>query len=122
MSYELIWEPHGVVKRFFGVLTGRDIVESVERIEADPRFDACRHVINDLLAVERVDVSATDVEYVAAIDRGAALTNPDIRVAFVTTSPRLVALAEQYAEGGQSAYPTRIFDALVVARAWATAR
>jgi len=118
MSYELIWEPAGVVKRYRGVLTGHDLVESVERTEADPRFDGLRYVINDFLAVVRVEVILADVEHVAAVDRGAAMTNRDIWIAVLTTSGEITGLARRYAELSRNVYPTQVFETMSQARLW----
>lgn len=118
MSYELIWEPRGVVKRYYGVLTSTDLVEPVERTEADPRFDALRYVINDFVAVERLELAPFDVEYVAAVDHAAAKSNHNIWIAVVTTASDVIALVERYGELSQDAYPTRVFETMTQARAW----
>lgn len=118
MSYELIWESRGVIKRYFGVLTSTDLVEPVERTEADPRFDDLRYVINDFLAVERLELAPFDVEYVAAVDHAAAKSNHDIWIAVVTTASDVIAVVERYADLSQNAYPTKIFDTMAQARAW----
>lgn len=118
MSYELIWETRGVVKRFYGELTGQDMVQSVVDVEADPRFDICRYVINDFLPLEGIAPVDNVIDYIAAIDSAAAETNPNIRIAVVTASPEIIALATQYANSPLNAYPTRIFATLAEARAW----
>ncbi|MGE5450479.1 MAG: hypothetical protein ACM3VZ_01375 [Acidobacteriota bacterium] len=118
MSYELIWEPRGVIKRYFGVLTSRDLIEPVERTESDPRFDNLRYVINDFVAVDGLDLGPFDVDHVAAVDHAAAKTNDNIWIAVVTTSSDVIALVERYAELSRNAFPTRIFDTMTQARSW----
>lgn len=122
MSYELIWEPRGVIKRYYGVLTSTDLVEPVERTEADPRFDRLRYVINDFLAVERMELAPFAVEHVAAVDHAAAKTNQNIWIAVVTTAGEVIELVERYAELSRNAYPTRVFDTMEQARSWLTDR
>lgn len=122
MSYELIWEPRGVIKRYYGVLTSTDLVEPVERTEADPRFDRFRYVINDFLAVERMELAPFAVEHVAAVDHAAAKTNQNIWIAVVTTASEVIELVERYAELSRNAYPTRVFDTMEQARSWLTDR
>ena len=118
MGYELSWESRGLVKRFFGDVTARQFIDAVIESECDARFDGLYHVINDFLAVESFVFTPDDVDYVAAIDKAAAVSNPHIRIAVVTCNPEIIALASQYAESPMNAYPTRIFAALADARAW----
>ena len=118
MSYEIVWEPRGVVKRFFGQLTSNDMMLSVAETEGDARFDDLRFVINDFLGVSDVMSSHRDVEEIAAIDSIAAMTNPRIRVAIVTTLPIVVEMAEGYINSPLNKYPTKMFQTLEDARTW----
>lgn len=118
MGYELSWEPRGLVKRFFGDVTEKQFIDAVIDSESDARFDGLRHVINDFRDVESFVFTPEDVDYVAAIDNAAAVSNPNIRIAVITSSPEIIALATQYAESSLNVYPTRIFATLADARAW----
>lgn len=118
MSYEIIWEPRGVVKRYFGHVTSADMVQSVTDVEGNPRFDDLRYVINDFLAIDDISSSQKDVDDISVLDKGASFTNPQIRIAVVTTSPDVTALATAYAESSMNAYPTKIFASLSEARSW----
>jgi hypothetical protein len=119
MSYEIIWEsPQRVVKRHFGHLTSNDVLAANTEIEADPRFDSLRCVINDFLGCTGVTISTPEVAEVAAIDRSAAITNPNIRIAMVATHPEVVAAANAYANHALTIYLTRVFCSMADARAW----
>lgn len=118
MSYEIIWEERGAIKRFWGMVTSHDMVQSVLDTERDPRFDDMRYVINDFLDITGCSAGASDAEEVATQDCGAAMTNPRIRIAVVTDSPSIIALTNQYANSPVNAYETRIFSTLPEARAW----
>ena len=118
MAYELHWQVRGVVKRYFGTVTAKDIVESVIDVERSPRFDSIRYVINDFLGAEALDATGLDIEELAAIDRGAFATNPNIRIAVVTRRADVAGLATQYAESPVNVYPTRVFASLQDAQAW----
>lgn len=122
MGYELIWEPRGVLKRFFGQVTDSDISGSVARIHGDRRFDTLRYVINDYLDGTGHRIPLNAVEEIAAIDDAAAISNPHIRVALVAATPEFVELATQYAGATMKIYPTRIFSSLDEARIWLDAR
>lgn len=118
MGYELSWESKGLVKRFFGDVTDKQFIDAVIESESDARFDGLRHVINDFRDVESFVFTPDDVDYVAAIDNAAAVSNPHIRIAVITSNPEIIALARQYAESPMNVYPTRIFATLADARSW----
>ncbi len=59
MSYELIWEQQGVLKRFYGRSSVLEVFHANVEGERDERFDSLRYAINDLLdctefTIERV--------------------------------------------------------------------
>ena len=119
MAYALKWDaPEGVVKHFFGPVTGQDILDSVIETEASAHFDRLRWVINDFLDATSVTVTADELDEIAAIDRAAAQSNPYIRIAVVATQQEMVEAARHYAESPMNRYPTRIFPTLPEAHAW----
>lgn len=118
MSYELRWHPGGVTKYFFSIVTNDDMLLSVYESEADSRFENLRYVINDFLEIEGCDFETPIAERIAIQDRGAAFTNPNIRIAVVTTHPQVIAAAEAYAASPLNVYPTKIFSTLQEARVW----
>jgi hypothetical protein len=118
MSYEIIWEPRGAVKRFFGRVTSHDMLQSVVDTESDARFDDLRYVINDFLDIEELDLANTDIQEIAAIDGAAARSNPRITIAVVTIHDEIVALTNQYASSPFNAYPIKAFSTSAKARSW----
>ncbi|NTV72159.1 MAG: hypothetical protein HGA71_18715 [Azonexaceae bacterium] len=119
MNFEIIWEPpQGVVKRYFGHVTGNDVLVANTQIEADPRFDTLRYVINDFLGCTGVSISPAELEEIAAIDRSAATINPHIRIAMLTSHPEIIAAANAYANDTLTIYLTRVFSSMADARAW----
>lgn len=118
MPFEIHWEPRGACKRFHGFVTMDDLLHSVHCVEGDCRFDDVRYVINDFLAIEGHDVSETQVRMLAAIDNGAAHTNPNIRIAVVTDRDEVRMLARVYAAPPLGPYPTAVFSSMDEARRW----
>jgi hypothetical protein len=118
MSYQIDWEPRGVVKRFFGHLTDHDMLQSVLDTESDRRFDDLRYVINDFSSITGSSVEIPTIEDITIADQGASRSNPSIRIAVVTSSPEIRALAECYARSPLNAYETRIFATEAEARNW----
>ena len=62
MPYEIVWEPKGAVKRFFGRVSDAEVLQSGLEIECDPRFDNLNFVINDVLAGTGPDLGLSLVE------------------------------------------------------------
>lgn len=118
MGYELTWEPRGVIKTFYGEVSGEDLIQSGVECESDSRFDDIRYVINDFLAITRVAIEVPHVEYLAGIDYAAAISNPRILVAVVTTAAQIEALTEHYVATLGGAYVTKIFPTMDEARKW----
>lgn len=120
MAFTISWEPpHGAYKKFTGHLSDEELVRSVANTYGDPRFDDLRYVIDDFLDVESYSVLEDTVLYVAAMDGAAARSNPDIAVAIVIPESKEKTLATLYASSPSNPYPTRIFNDLAQARAWA---
>jgi hypothetical protein len=118
LSYEIIWEARGVVKRFLGHVTSHDMLQSVVETEMNVRFDDLRYVINDFLGITGISSLPQDVEEISVIDKGASMSNSRIHIAVVATSPEVIALASDYANSPLNVYPTRIFSSLGEARSW----
>lgn len=93
MPYMTAWEPQGVCTHFSGFVTAEEYVRSAEDICASPLFDDLRFVIKDLAEVDDHAIDGQALDPIAAIRDGARLTNPNIRLIFVTTDPRLVPFA-----------------------------
>jgi hypothetical protein len=119
MGYKLHWEHRGVVKQFSGLVTGSDIAGSVHDVHSAREFDALRFVINDFLDTQAVDFSDLDIEFIAAVDKAAFMTNSKIKVAVVALDPQIQAIALEYANSPLNAYPTRLFDNMADAELWA---
>ena len=119
MAYELVWEPDGVIKRFFGAVTAREFVQSVESIQGDYRFDDARYVINDFSAVTEHSLSQEALTEVAVLQFGAYSSNPNCRVVYVTTDEALGFLVRNTpAVAGLTSYQTEVCPTLAAARDW----
>lgn len=119
MGYEIVWEePNGLVKRHFGHVTGKEVLDANCNIEKDSRFDALRYVINDFSECVGVSASITEIEEIAAIDYAAAASNPNIRLAIVATHPDVLVASARYISNPVSPFPARIFDSMDDARSW----
>ena len=118
MSFELLWEPKGVVIRFYGTVGMFDPEQATAAYTRDIRFDELKFVIADYSGISGCEALPKDIEAVGAMDIGAMRTNPLMRKAVVTTSPEVIAMAEHHQEALGVQMPTRIFPTMAEARAW----
>ena len=79
MAYELVWEPEGVVRRFSGVVSAAEFINSVERVQGDPRYDDMHYVINDFSAAPTLNLSDETFTELAVLHYGAFVSNPNCR-------------------------------------------
>jgi hypothetical protein len=118
MAFEIVWEPPGVYKRYWGLVTAPEFIESVARLHGDPRFDRLRYVINDFLNIEGHEVSEKTIAGIAAVSIDAQTNNPNIRVALVTTDDAIKQLAWLFASRTLASSPVQIFATVADAREW----
>ena len=122
MPYNLNWEPFGVVFRFSDVVSDEDIIASNEDVYASPLFPAMKYQIVDFSMIEKFDVSSATIRAIANSDRKAAETNPDVKVAVITSGPFMRGMSNMYTlahEAGGGSWTTEIFEREEDARAWA---
>ena len=118
MSYELKWEPRGVVKRFFGQVTCAELLAASRESQSDYHFDQYRYAINDFLDCTEFVTDPIGLEELAAFAGAAELSNPNIKVAIIATLPEVIAAVKSYSGLALQTYPTRLFSTLAEARAW----
>jgi hypothetical protein len=116
MPIHITWEPHGVVQTAHGSVAALELIESLQQLQNDLRFDALHYLVQDFFAVDSVEISAAESEGLACTTVGAAYVNPHIRMAIVGASPAARTLARHSMDS--SPYLCRRFDTLEPARAW----
>lgn len=85
MAFELVWEPDGVVKRFSGTVSADEFLRSVKQVQGDSRFDDVRYIISDFSDGLADKISEDILTELSAMHYGAYASNPNCRIAFVTT-------------------------------------
>ena len=116
------WEQAGLLRRFHGVVSLAQIGQSDSEVQASPRFDEIRYLIDDFLGCTNVvDINLSLVDELAAI-ASVAVRHPEFfRHAVVSSLPAVEELAQEFAQSGFGAYPVRHFDQMALARQWAMA-
>ena len=118
MSFELNWEPRGVVKRYFGRVTGEEVFAAGIQSQGDRRFDQNCYAINDFLDCTEFVIDRKVLDEIAAVAGAAEISNPNIKIAIVATLPAVVAATMEYIGLPLQTYPTRLFATRAEARVW----
>ncbi len=118
MPYEIHLEPGGVHKRFWGHVTGEELIASSLDLHESPKFETMRYSINDYLDVETYRIDDMDVRLVSGLTIDASHVNARILIAIVTRDPQVRALIEPFRRRIQPSYPVGVFTTLEDARRW----
>lgn len=122
MTCRLVWEPEGVLAIYEGGLPSGGFLDTVRRIQSDPRFDDARYVIHDFSAVSRHDIGQSALTDLAALHYGAKLSSPNCRIVFVTTDSGLTEAIRKVLGGDLKSYECEVCPTLVEARDWLDAQ
>jgi hypothetical protein len=118
MPYSLIWEPDGVYKKFSGVVTGAELLQSVEEVALDLRFVRSHYEVSDYLDAVRTDFSQDALNEVRAVRIGSFMNNPRIKVAIVTHDTEIQQRIYSTIAARLTLHQTKVFNAIADANTW----
>ncbi len=118
MPYSLTWEAHGVYKKFTGVVTGEELLQSVIEISMDIRFGSALYEFSDYLGAEATEFSQDALNEVRAVRIGSFMGNPRIKVAIVTHDTEIQQRIYSTIAARLTLHQTRVFHAVADANAW----
>ena len=118
MPYTLIWEPDGVYKKFSGVVTGAELVRSVNDVAYDMRFGKARYEVSDYLSAESTDFSQDALNEVRAVRIGSFQRNPRIKVAIVTLNMEIQQRIYSTIAAQLTLHQTKVFSEIAEANEW----
>ena len=113
---ELVWEPHGVVRRLSGVVGMQELDESAKQLQGNARTDDLRYIIHDFSACTDVVVPQSYLEFMAIRASFALQRNSGVKIAFVGNHPSVHALMDAFNNHGISQHRCHRFDTLAEAR------
>jgi hypothetical protein len=113
------WHGKSVYWNFNGVIDTEQVIDVFSTLYAHERFDETRGQVRDYSNVEG-SFGVTDVRKIAAFDRAAAKTNPQMKIALVTMNEEnQSAFAALYnTELYESPWEVNIFTCSHEALAW----
>ena len=118
MPVEIIWEERGVCRRYSGVVTAAEFLESIFTVQSDPRFDALAYSVLDTLGVTGGDVSRVSIKSVAAHSLGALNSNASIKVAVIASDPAVLAMVRIFVSPPYTSYPADVLPDREAAKEW----
>jgi hypothetical protein len=118
MPYSLVWEPGGVYKKFNGVVTGAELLQSVIEVSMDTRFIKAQFEVSDYLDAVNTDFSQDALNEVRAVRIGSFMRNPRIKVAIVTHDSEIQQRIYSTIAARLTLHQTKVFKAIADANTW----
>lgn len=112
------WTNRRVSVCYSGHCTEAEVLNVVIELQSDPRFDSTRQALHDFSQCESMLPSPGDLEELASRNIGAAVTNPNLRIAVIANKPDVLGMLERFNSIGLSPYPLRTFENAESAIAW----
>ena len=102
-----------------GVVTGADIIAANKEIYRNENFSKQRYQIIDRTECTKYEVSHKEIIIIAEQDKVAAKTNPNIIIAFISTSPLQYGISRMYQSYvGDEGFLTEVFRDRKSAKRW----
>lgn len=92
MTFEIIREPRGVIKRLTGFVSVAEYQRSIELVLDSAFFDELRYVIVDASKIDDYDFTEESLGEIALVRHIVFRSNPRCVIAFVVTSTHLARL------------------------------
>ena len=84
--HKLEWLPEGVYWKYYGDVTGKEIISASKKIYGDPRFDQLKFKLVDFRDAESVQIDKNEVAEIAFQHKAAALSKHNIKNAIVVNN------------------------------------
>jgi len=84
--YEIEWGDNGVYWKYYGDISGGEIIEVSQLIYSDPRFAKIKYKLIDFLDIDSISLSKDEASNIVNLHKTAALSNRNIQNAVITSS------------------------------------
>ena len=118
MPNKLMWEPEGVYWKYYGNVSGKEIIDASTSVYGDPRFDNIHYKLVDFLDIDSIDIKDNEIALIACQHKAAEKSRANIKNAIVTRA-QSGEIAEKFAAFfNESSWEVRVFDNLDDANDW----
>lgn len=124
MPYTRMWEKEGVVTTFFGAITIEEVFNADKEFYGDPRSDLSKYQITDFSGIKLESTSDVDIQTIAALDAGASMSIPLLKVALITNDQHVKSLCQKYIDFSRllnTTWELKICEDMQNAREWVSA-
>jgi hypothetical protein len=118
MPCDIIWEPQGVRRHFYGHMSPSDLLHSIEAVHGDMRFDDLHYSLNDFLDVTSSDIEPNTLMEGAAHAIGATLSNTRLVMLMVVADPTIREKVRRFTGPPLSSFRAEFFETREDARDW----
>jgi hypothetical protein len=118
MPYKIEQKRNGIVKRFTGFVTYKDVLKSEQEVSVHPDYTALQYVISDYIGAVYNGISDDQQAVNNALRIGGHRVNPRIKYAFVLQDPGVRVQIKDAVASGVMRHTARIFDTYEEAAAW----
>lgn len=119
MAYEYTWEPEGLYRKFFGDVSGEDILKSNFELHEDPKFEKIQYIINDFTEMVSHSIEIVHTKVYATVDDVISNSKGRLKIALVAIQADHVELAKSYSDQMEDKlFECKIFDTVEDARKW----
>ncbi|MEL0081822.1 MAG: hypothetical protein VW985_02120 [Gammaproteobacteria bacterium] len=119
MPLEVNWtDRHSVCFTGNGIVSGAECIKANRLVIDDPRLPELRSQLVDLGAVTDYRISAAESQTLAEMDKQAARTAAEVKVAMICPSDLVFGMSKIYAAYTPALWEVRIFRDADAATAW----
>ncbi|MCK4839447.1 MAG: hypothetical protein KAS94_11645 [Desulfobulbaceae bacterium] len=119
MSHTNTWETNGLYRKFTGVITAGEILESNFKIHVHPDFQKIKYIINDFTEISEHSLEKLHMKAYALTDDVISETKGHLKIAIVVNQDALIDLAKNYRQQMKDKmFECEIFQTVDDARSW----
>ncbi len=119
MPYSITWMPEGVVIRLSGEITFEENMKFNGELYGDSRFETIKYEIGDYRGVTKFHVSEKETEVIASLEKHSSRWNSHLKVAHVTTDPKMIDLIMLYEQSmADTMWEFALFSTMEEAEDW----
>lgn len=121
MTFNIKWGKKVVHVKFRGKVTSQDLIDANNYLISNSEFENIHNQIFDFLDITEFQITKSDIEIVATMDKAQSEWNTMMKVAVVTTDKSVKDITQHYINlMDETGWSTRIFDDPIEAQEWIT--